>query len=100
MNCSEITLREAIEKINGLAPIKILFNGVELYNDYDSSVVIEVLEDGEKVYGERQLPLDVIPYRLWQIDNYVVYSLNIEIVDYHHSIVKIYGKHIDDTQES
>ena len=93
MNTSEITLREAIEKVRGFAPCKITFNGTVLYNDYDSDVVIEVLEDGDKVYGERQLPLDVIPDRLWQFDSYVVDSIGIDVVDFHHCIVDMWGEY-------
>ena len=90
---SEITLREAIEKVNGFAPVKIIFNGVILYNDYDSEVVVEVLEDGEKVYGEVLPPLGVIPNRLWQFDKYVVTSIKIDIVEFHHSIVTMNGEY-------
>lgn len=91
METSEITLREAIEKIRGFAPIKISFNDIVLYNDYDSDVVIEVLGDGDKVYGENKPPLDVIPDRLWQFDSYVVDSISIDVVDCHHCVVVMYG---------
>lgn len=94
MECSEITLREAIEKVNVFCPVQIIFNDIYLYNDYGEDVIeIEVLEDGEKVYGEHKPPMAVVPTRLWQFDNYIVTSLSIEIVDYHHSIVKMYGKY-------
>ena len=35
MKCSEITLREAITNIEDFLPVKIIFIGVVLYNDYD-----------------------------------------------------------------
>ena len=89
MECSEITLREAIEKIDALCPVQIIFNGIYLYNDYGEDVI--EIEDG--VYGEDKPPITVIPDRLWQFDNYIVTSLTIEIVDHHHSIVKMQGKY-------
>lgn len=89
MKCSEITLREAIEKIDALCPVQIIFNGICLYNDYGEDVV----EIGDGVYGEDKPPMTVIPDRLWQFDNYIVTSLTIEIVDHHHSIVKMRGKY-------
>lgn len=86
---SEITLREAIEYVDKFCPVKIVFNGIVLYNDYDENMV--EIEDG--VYGEDKPPMDVIPDRLWQFDNYVVTSINIEIVEFHHSIVKMQGEY-------
>ena len=89
MTCSEITLRKAIEKLDTFSPVKIVFNDILLYNDYDENVI--EIEDG--VYGETRLPIDVIPDRLWQFDNYIVSSINIEIVDHHHSVVKMTGEY-------
>lgn len=80
MKCSEITLREAITKSEDFLPVKIIFNGVVLYNDYD---------DNE----ESDAPLNLIPDRLWQFDKYIATSINIEIVDFHHSIVTIQGEY-------
>jgi hypothetical protein len=60
-------------------PIKIIFNGVVLYDDY---------------YGdEEEAPLNVIPNRIWQFDEYIVTSMNIEIVEFHHSIVAMQGEY-------
>lgn len=84
---SEITLRQAIEKADTFAPVKIIFNGVILYDDYDC-----LLEAEPGVVGETRPPLDVIPSRLWGFENYIVTSLNIEIVDFHHSILTISGE--------
>ena len=81
MKCSEITLREAITNIKDFLPIKIIFNGVVLYNDYDSDK------------GESDVPLNLIPDRIWQFDKYIATSINIEIVDFHHSIITIQGKY-------
>lgn len=89
MTCSEISLREAIECVDKFCPVKIVFNGIILYNDYDENMV--EIENG--VYGEDKPPMDVIPDRLWQYDKYVVTSINIEIVEFHHSIVTIQGEY-------
>lgn len=86
VDMSEISLKEAIEMISGFSPVKIIFNGVVLYNDYDSDVEVE-----EGVYGEVLPPSNVIPSRLWNFEKYVVTTLNIEIVDFHHSVVTILG---------
>lgn len=88
MTCSEISLREAIEYVDKFCPVKIVFNGIILYNDYDSEIEIE---DG--VYGENKPPMDVVADRLWQFDNYVVTSINIEIVEFHHSVVTMQGEY-------
>lgn len=89
MEISEITLREAIEKIEAFSPVQIIFNDIYLYNDYGEDVI--EIRDG--IYGEDKPPMTVIPDRLWQFDKYVVTELNIEIVEYHHSIVKMRGKY-------
>ena len=88
MKCSEITLREAIERADVFCPIKIIFNGIVLYNDYDSDVEVE---DG--VYGEVKVPMNVVPDRIWQFDKYIVTSMNIEIVEFHHSILTMQGEY-------
>lgn len=87
--CSEINLREAIEYIEKFCPVKIVFNDIILYNDYDENVI--EIEDG--VWGENKSPIDVVPDRLWQFDNYVVTSINIEIVKFHHSVVTMQGEY-------
>ena len=89
MTCSEITLREAIEYIDKFCPVKIVFNGIILYNDYDED--LPEIEDG--VYGENKPPMDVVANRLWQFDKYVVTSINIEIVQFHHSIITMQGEY-------
>ena len=86
-NC-ELTLRGAIEKISVFAPVKIIFNGIILYNDYDSDV-----EVNEGLCGETDMPINVIPNRIWQFDKYIVNSIDIEIVEFHHSIVFMQGEY-------
>ena len=82
MKCSEIAIRDAIAYIDNFCPVKIIFNGIILYNDYDG-------EDD----GERDIPLNVIPNRIWQFDKYIVTSINIEIVEFHHSVVSMQGEY-------
>ena len=82
MKCSEMTLRDAIERADVFCPIKIVFNGVVLYNDYDG--------DAD---GEDKVPLNIVPERIWQFDKYIVTSMNIEIVEFHHSILTIQGEY-------
>lgn len=91
MKCSEITLDEAISYVGRFCPIKIIYNNEVLYNDYDSTVVIERTEDGEPIYGEITPPECVIPDRIRPINSYIVTSINIEIVEFHHSIVTMTG---------
>lgn len=89
LTCSEITLREALEKVDVFCPVKIMFNDVLLYDDYDE-------------YLETKPPMEVVPSRLWQFEKYVVTSIIIDIVDYHHSIIMIEGKYKtedDDAEE-
>lgn len=88
MTCSEITLREAIEYVDKFCPVKIVFNGIILYNDYDENAI--EIEDG--VFGEDKPPMDVVAGRLWQFDNYVVTSINVEIVEFHHSVITMQGE--------
>lgn len=83
MICSEITLREAIEYVDKFCPVKIVFNGVILYDDYDD-------EEDEHI-------MDVVPDRLWQFDKYIVTSINIEIVEFHHSVITIQGEYKSNT---
>lgn len=91
MEYSEITFIEALKMVDSFCPCKLIFNGIELYNDYDSNRVIEVDEDGSKTIGEDE-PLElVVPERLWQYDHYMVTSIKIDIVHYHHSIVTMEG---------
>lgn len=88
MKCSEITLYNAIRYVNSFCPVKIIFNNIVLYNDYDSEVEIE-----EGIYGEIAPPLGVIPDRIRNFEKSIVTSINIEIVDYHHSIVTMQGEY-------
>lgn len=86
MKCSEITLYDAIRYVDSFCPVKIIFNDMVLYNDYDSEVEIE-----EGLYGEIAPPLSVVPDRIRGFEKSIVQSVEIEIVDFHHSIVMMQG---------
>lgn len=89
---SEIEFWELIKKLDPLNPIKIIYNKKELYNDYDSKKVLEVLEDGDKVYGEKHPPEIVLERDYSHLTNKKVYSIKIDIVEHHHCIVYIKGE--------
>lgn len=82
MSCSELTLDEAIKKVDCFCPAKIIFNGIVLYNDYDDV----------NNYESAALFI-VIPERIWQFDKYIVTSISIEIVEFHHSIISMQGEY-------
>lgn len=82
MECSELTLNEAIKKVDCFCPVKIIFNGIVLYNDYDD----------ENNY-EEAAPFIVIPDRIWQFDKYIVKSINIDIVEFHHAVISMQGEY-------
>ena len=88
MKCSEMTLYRAIYYVNSFCPVKIIFNDIVLYNDYDSKVEIE-----EGLYGEIAPYLSVVPDRIKNFEKSIVTSINIEIVDFHHSIVTMRGEY-------
>lgn len=88
MKQSEITLIETVAMLKAFAPIKIMFNDIVLYNDYDSEIEVE-----PGLFGENRPPLEVIPERLWQAKDYIVTDINISIVQYHHCIVKLKGRY-------
>ena len=89
MKNSEITLREAIENVDIFCPVKIIFNGIILYNDYDGDDI-----------GECDIPLNVVPSRIWQFDKYIVTGINIEIIEFHHSIISMQGEYRDDSKRT
>lgn len=95
MKHNEMLFQEAIEFITPLCPIKVVWNDKTIiYNDYDSDKVVKIFDDGSKACGEL-LPLqEVIPQRVGHnFEKYDVFvkSFNVKIVDYHHTIVYLYG---------
>lgn len=75
---TEITIMQAIKMAEQFCPVKIFFNGVCLYDDYD--------------LDEEVIPEAVITKRFWRLEDYLVESLYIEIVNFHHSIIHMKGK--------
>ena len=83
---------EVLDNLYHFSPIKVCFNGFELYNDYDS-----MHDLGAGVYGETQSPEKVIPERLRSVlENHDVYVNRLEIimVHGHHSLVYMFGEKI------
>lgn len=92
LNCSEITLMQALEYVQKFLPIKIVFNDYVLYNDYDYNN-----PDDDGMCGETLHPMIVVPQRLKSaLDEYNVYvdSIDIRIVQHHHSIVYFKGRKV------
>lgn len=87
MRQSEISVIEALNKLDSFAPIKISLNGIVLYNDYDSVVR---LGDSE-IFGETAPWQDVISSRLWQLKEYTITDIKVQIVEHHHSIISMKG---------
>lgn len=91
MFVSNILLKDIIPYIDNFLPVKVTFNGVDLYNDYDSTEVIERLEDGTDVYGEKYSLNNVWMSRVENFKDCFVTSISIIIVEYHHSIIHLHG---------
>ena len=83
---------EVLEVLRSFDPIKICYNGFELYNDFDSNREVE-----PGVYGEIVPYMIAVPLRLsTALDKYDVYvnKIDIRIVHHHHSIVYLYGEKV------
>lgn len=79
---SEISIIDALSMLDSFAPVKIIFNDIILYNDYDGAEC-----------GESSTWQDVLLSRLWRAKNYVVTDINIRVVSFHHAIVSMRGKY-------
>ena len=78
MKHSSLTIADAINGMNFLPPIKVVLNDAVLYDDYD---------------GDEMIPLlDAIKERLPDFEKYIVTSMEINVVSFHHSIVKMVGE--------
>ena len=87
---NEMPILEVLDKLDVFAPIKICFNDSVLYNDYDATE-----EDENGIIGETAPHMLVVPTRLkTALDKYdiCVNQIDIRIVQYHHSIVYLYGE--------
>ena len=86
------SILEVLDKVYSFLPVKICFNGFELYNDYDSRH-----ESEPGIFGEQLPPEKVVPERLkTALDNYdvTVNKLEIIMVHGHHSLVYMYGNKV------
>lgn len=90
MKVSTITLDEIIKYLQMFNPIKVVFNDLEIFNDYDSTTEIE-----EGLYGEVLPLVAVAPDRIQNFKKSIVTSINIDIVEFHHSIIRIQGEYIE-----
>jgi hypothetical protein len=84
---------EVLNKLDVFNPVKIMFNGFELYNDYDSNIEVE-----PEVFGEILPPMLVIPQRLNDtFNNYDIWisSFDLRIVQHHHCIIYLYGEKVE-----
>lgn len=84
MFCSEVTINEIVKYLSNFNPVKATFNGMVLYNDYDS------------FNGEYKSMPCVIHNRIRGFENSIVKSIKIDIVDFHHSIVTMHGEYVDE----
>jgi hypothetical protein len=83
---------EVLDMLRCFNPIKVCFNDVELYNDYNSTVEIE-----PGVVGETLPYMVAISERIKNVlDEYDVLVTKLELlpVSYHHSLVYLYGEKI------
>lgn len=88
MKTSEITLDEVIKYLQFFNPVKVTFNDLVIYNDYDSTTEIE-----EDIYGEVLPLVAVAPARIQSYKKSIVMSVNIDIVDFHHATIHIQGEY-------
>ena len=78
---SVLTIAEAVKLVDEFLPVKITFNDIVLYDDY---------------IGETLPPLSVIPERIQNYRNSIVESIEIEIVQFHHSIIRMRGQFVEE----
>ena len=90
MKVSDIKLYEVIDKVESFNPVKVTFNNRVIYNDYGSTTEVT-----PGIYGELLPFFMVAPDRIESFKNSIVKSIRVEIVDYHHSVVKIRGKYYE-----
>lgn len=74
MKESSVTFKEATE---GLAYVKVLWNGKKVFDDYYDCASLEDLRNFENKYNEK-----------------IVYSMYVEVVDFHHYIIEVEGEDV------
>jgi hypothetical protein len=89
----KMPILDVLKALEGFYPIKICFNDIVLYNDYDSTPEIEP----GVFLGEVEPYLIAVPKRLKSaLDNYDVFVTRFEVlpIQSHHSLVYLYGQKI------
>ena len=81
-----ISLMQVLKGLEFISPVKITFNNIVLYNDYDSNVEIV-----PGVLGEIAPPIEALSERLPRIADYLITDISISIVDSHHSLLNLSG---------
>ena len=85
MKCSSLTLEEAIRLVNEFLYVKITFNDRVIYDDYDNN--------------EYESPYAAIPRRIDGFRNSIVCAIEIDMVQHHHSVIRMYGKPVEEQYE-
>lgn len=74
MKESSVTFKEATE---GLAYVQVWWNGKKVFDDYNDDAGLEDLRNFENKYNEK-----------------IVYSMYVEVVDFHHCIIEVEGEDV------
>ena len=77
MKNSLLTILDVINGLSFLPPIKVVFNDVVLYDDYEGDEMVSLI--------------DALKERLPEHEQYVITSMKIDVVSFHHSIVEMVG---------
>lgn len=85
MKCSSLTLAEAIKLVDKFLYVKITFNDRVIYDDYD--------------HNEYESPDVTIPMRIERFSNSIVYAIEIDMVQHHHSVIRMYGTFVEEQHE-
>ena len=80
--CTEISLMDALSMVENFCPIKIYYNGKLLW-DGDAAI-------GACISFETALENFKIKYPNW--GHILIHSIKIDIVDFHHSIIRLKGE--------
>lgn len=82
MTHSSIKLFDVINGLHFAPPVKVVLNNQVLYDDYD---------------GDETKPLEAaIKERLPDFERYFVTSIKLDVVSFHHSVVKMIGEKSDE----
>lgn len=74
MKNSSLTFKEVTE---GLAYVQVWWNGKKVFDDYDDGATLAELHQFEEKYNEKK-----------------VYSMYVEVVEFHHCIIEVEGEDV------